>query len=62
MNMSFEAELRRAEQTINRLIEAINRQDGAVYITSEDGKGFSAKLDKPIAITYFYMTEQEGLR
>lgn len=59
MSMSFEAELRRAEQTINRLIEAINRQGGAVYITAEDGTGFSAKLDKPIAITYFYVSRVE---
>ena len=62
MNFSFEAELRHAEQTINRLIEAINRRGGAVYIAAKDGTGFSAKLDKPIAITYFYMTGGEGQR
>lgn len=57
MGFSFEAELRHAEQTINKLIAACNRNDGAVYIGNKDKSGFCAKLTEPICITYFMPIE-----
>lgn len=57
MGFSFEAELRHAEQTINRLIAACERNDGAVYIGNKDQSGFCAKLKEPICITYFMPVE-----
>lgn len=53
MRFSFEADLRRAEQTINTLIAACQRNDGGVYIGNKDKSGFCAKLTEPICITYF---------
>lgn len=53
MNLRFESELRKAEQTINALIAACNRNDGGVYISNKDKTGFCAKLSEPICITYF---------
>ena len=54
MGLSFEAELRKAEATINALIAACKRNDGAVYIGNRDKTGFCAELAEPICITYFY--------
>lgn len=53
MGLSFEAELRKAEQTINTLIAACQCNDGGVYIGNKDKTGFCAKLTEPICITYF---------
>ena len=61
MRFSFEADLRRAEQTINALIAACNRNGGGVYIGNEDKYGFCEKLTEPICITYFMPQEpKEG--
>jgi hypothetical protein len=60
MGFSFEADLRKAEQTINTLIAACNRSGGGVYIGSKDGSGFCAKLTAPISITYWIEHQQEG--
>lgn len=57
MRFSFEADLRRAEQTINTLIAACQRNDGGVYISNKDKSGFCAKLTEPICITYFMPQE-----
>lgn len=53
MGMSFEAELRKAERTINTLIAACARNGGRVYIGNKDNSGFCEKLKEPIAITYW---------
>ena len=53
MRFSFEAELRRAEQTINTLIAACQRNGGGVYIGNKDKSGFCEKLTEPICIMYF---------
>lgn len=57
MRFSFEADLRRAEQTINTLIAACQRNGGSVYIGNKDKSGFCAKLTEPICITYFVPQE-----
>lgn len=57
MGFSFEAKLREAEQTINTLIEAIKREGGSVYICEQDESGFSAKLTRPVSITYWVPIE-----
>ena len=59
MSFSFEAELRKAEQTINKLIEVINREGGSVYMCERDESGFDAKLTRPISITYWIPMEQK---
>ncbi len=53
MILSFEAELRKSEQTINNLIDACRRNGGGVYIGNKDKSGFCAKLTEPIYIMYF---------
>lgn len=57
MGLSFEADLRRAEQTINALIAACQHNGGGVYIGNKDKTGFCAKLTEPICITYFMPQE-----
>ena len=57
MGFSFEAELRKAENTINKLIESINREGGSVYISELDESGFAAKLTRSINITYWIPIE-----
>lgn len=52
MGWGFELEIRKAEQTINHLIEAIQREGGAVYIQEHDSIA-SLKLTQPIGISYF---------
>lgn len=59
MGLAFEVELRRAEQTINRLIAACSRNGGGVYIGNKDGSGFCEKLTEPISITY-WLPKKEG--
>lgn len=58
MGLSFEAELRRAEQTINNLIAACSRNGGGVYIVNKDKSGFCAKLSEPVCIMYFMPDER----
>lgn len=61
MGLSFEADLRRAEQVINNLIAACKRNGGAVFIGNKDKTGFCAKLEEPICITYFHeISKREG--
>lgn len=60
MGFSFEAELRKAEQTINTLIAACQRNDGCVYICNKDKSGFCEKLTKPICIVYFVPQGTKG--
>ena len=52
MGWGFELELRKAEQAINHLIEAVQREGGAVYIQEHDSIA-SLKLTQPIGISYF---------
>lgn len=54
MNFSFEAELRKAEATINRLIAECNRIGGGVYLEGQ----VSAKLTEPISIAYYTPIER----
>lgn len=58
MGLSFEAKLREAEQTINTLVKAINREGGSVYISELDESGFCDKLTRPIKITYWVPVKQ----
>ena len=60
MGFSFEARLREAEQTINTLINAVNRESGGVYISELDNSGFCSKLTRPIKITYWMPVKQGG--
>lgn len=60
MGFSFEEELRKAERTINNLIVAINREGGNVYICEQDESGLSAKLTRPISITYWVPIESRS--
>lgn len=57
MGFSFECELRKAEKTINTLIEACKLNGGSVYIANADNAGFAERLDKPICISYFMPME-----
>lgn len=53
MGFSFEAELRKAERTINELIITCKLNGGGVYIGNKDGSGFCGTLTEPISITYW---------
>ena len=57
MGFSFEAELGKAEQTINTLIAACQRNGGGVYIVNKDKSGFCEKLTEPICLIYFMPQE-----
>ena len=52
MGWGFELELRKAEQAINRLVEAVQREGGAVYLREQDSIA-CMKLTRPIGINYF---------
>lgn len=52
MGWGFELDLRKAEQTINHLIEVTQREGGSVYIQEHDSIA-SMKLTQPITISYF---------
>ena len=53
MNLNFEADLRKAERTINALIDTCKLNGGGVYIGNKGGSGFCEKLTEPISITYW---------
>ena len=50
----FELDVRKAEQTINKLIEMAKEYNGAVYLVDKENPDFCTKLDRPVGLTYWF--------
>lgn len=48
-----ELDLRRAERTINALIEYVKKNGGGVFLIDKTNKDFSVELEHPVSIAFF---------
>ena len=56
----FERDVRKAEQTINKLIEMAKEYNGAVYLVDKENPDFCTKLDRPVRAYLLVSDDKKG--